>query len=99
MRLPEQKRKAGSEGKTEVSTSQPAPKPSAPSISQDKPLIFHKGETVVPLRKVDYDGRKLRQYDETYYIVQDVEEGQDRVVLGARGQIWAAMRVEDVRKI
>lgn len=98
-KTPQNENTAGSEGKTEVSTSQPAPKPSAPSISQDKPLIFHKGETVVPLRKVDYDGRKLRQYDETYYIVQDVEEGQDRVVLGARGQIWAAMRVEDVRKI
>lgn len=69
-----------------------------PSNSPDKPLIFRKGENVRPLRLVDYDGRSLRQYDDVYYVVQDVEEGQDRVVLGARGQIWAAMRVEDVEK-
>ena len=70
-----------------------------PSNSPDKPLIFHKGENVRPLRLVDYDGRDLRQYDDVYYVVQDVEEGRDRVVLGARGQIWAAMRVGDVEKL
>ncbi len=70
-----------------------------PSNSPDKPLIFRKGENVRPLRLVDYDGRSLRQYDDVYYVVQDVEEGQDRVVLGARGQIWAAMRVGDVEKL
>ncbi len=70
-----------------------------PSNSPDKPLIFRKGENVRPLRLVDYDGRSLRQYDDVYYVVQDVEEGQDRVVLGARGQIWAAMRLEDVKKV
>lgn len=82
------------------STATPAPaKKENTAVSQDKPLIFHKGEKVVPLRKVDYDGRHLRQYDEVYYVVQDVEEGEDRVVLGARGQIWAAMRTEDVKKV
>lgn len=65
----------------------------------DKPLLYHKGEMVRPLRKVDYDGRHLRQYDDKYYVVQDVPEGCDRVVLGARGQIWAAMRIGDVEKI
>lgn len=64
----------------------------------DKPLAYHKGEKVVPLRKIDYDGRRLRQYDDQYYIVQDVPEGCDRVVLGARGQVWAAMRIEDIRR-
>ncbi len=77
-----------------------APKPaSTPAVSNEPRLIYRKGEMVVPLRKVDYDGRKLRQYDDQYYIVQDVPEGCDRVVLGARGQIWAAMRVEDVRSV
>lgn len=80
---------------TSSTTSKPAEQPSSP----DKPLIFHKGENVRPLRLVDYDGRNLRRYDDIYYVVQDVEEGQDRVVLGARGQIWAAMRVEDVKKV
>ena len=78
-----------------TTTSKPA---TQPSNSLDKPLIFHKGENVRPLHLVDYDGRNLRQYDDVYYVVQDVEEGQDRVVLGARGQIWAAMRVEDAEK-
>lgn len=82
----------------------PAPKPvvsTDPNTGKtyvDKPLVYHKGEKVVPLRKVDYDGRKLRQYDDQYYIVQDVPEGCDRVVLGARGQVWAAMRIEDIRR-
>jgi len=82
-------------------TANPKPVVAKPSTttSPDKPLIFHKGEKVIPLRKIDYDGRHLRQYDEVYYIVQDVAEGEDRVVLGARGQIWAAMRVGDVRKV
>lgn len=44
-----------------------------PSNSPDKPLIFRKGENVRPLRLVDYDGRSLRQYDDVYYVVQDVE--------------------------
>ncbi len=70
-----------------------------PSNSPDKPLIFRKGENVRPLRLVDYDGRCLKQYDDVYYVVQDVPEGCDRVVLGARGQIWAAMRAEDVKKV
>lgn len=75
------------------------PKPaSTPAVSNEPKLIYHKGETVVPLRKVDYDGRKLRQYDDKYYVVQDVSEGCDRVVLGARGQIWAAMKISDIER-
>lgn len=62
-------------------------------------MVYHKGEMVVPLRKIDYDGRHLRQYDDKYYVVQDVPEGCDRVVLGARGQIWAAMRAEDIKRV
>lgn len=61
----------------------------------DKPLIYHKGEMVVPLRKVDYDGRKLRQYDDCYTITQI---NGDRAVLMARGQVWAAMNIKDIEK-
>jgi hypothetical protein len=83
-----------------TATPNTATKPATqPSNSPNKSLIFHKGENVRPLRLVDYDGRHLKQYDDVYYVVQDVEEGQDRVVLGARGQIWAAMRLEDVKKV
>ncbi len=78
-----------------IAASKPAEQPSSP----DKSLIFRKGENVRPLRLVDYDGRNLRRYDEVYYVVQDVEKGQDRVVLGARGQIWAAMKVNDIMKV
>ncbi len=83
-----------------ASVSQPviSTDPNTGKIYADKPLIYHKGEMVVPLRKVDYDGRRLRQYDDQYYIVQDVPEGCDRVVLGARGQIWAAMKISDIKR-
>lgn len=83
----------------------PTPKPVVSTDSNtgkvyvDKLLIYHKGDKVVPLRKVDYDGRRLRQYDDQYYIVQDVPEGCDRVVLGARGQIWAAMNIKDIKRV
>lgn len=57
---------------------------------------FKVGDTVIPLRKVDYDGRHLRQYDESYTITQI---NGDRAVLSARGQIWAAMRTSDIEKV
>lgn len=90
--------KAPQTANTAVSKPVVSTDPSTGKTYVDKPLVYRKGEIVVPLRKVDYDGRKLRQYDDKYYVVQDVPEGCDRVVLGARGQIWAAMNVRDVEK-
>ena len=92
----------------QTAVSKPVATPTKPVISTDpstgktyvdKPLLYHKGEMVRPLRKVDYDGRHLRQYDDKYYVVQDVPEGCDRVVLGARGQIWAAMNIRDIERV
>lgn len=58
--------------------------------------VYRKGEKVRPLRKVDYDGRKLRQYDDLYTILDDVYG--NRAVLTTRWQIWAAMNVEDIKR-
>lgn len=56
---------------------------------------IEQGDKVVPTRLVDYNGAKLTQYDPEYTVAQKVG---DRVVLMARGVVWAAMRVEDVKK-
>lgn len=65
---------------------EPTPAPAAP---------FAVGDTVVPTRLVSYDGIPLRQYDNTYTITQIVG---DRVVLSARGAVWAAVNIKDIRK-
>lgn len=56
---------------------------------------FKVGDVVVPTRLVDYDGTPLVQYDDTYTITQI---SGDRAVLSARGQVWAAMNTNDIRK-
>ena len=69
-----------------ASTAATAPKPSTPATPAP---AFKVGDTVQPLRLVDYDGRRLRQYDDNYTILQI---HGNRAVLTARGQVWAAMR-------
>lgn len=64
-----------------------------PEVKKPK---FEVGDMVRPLRKVDYDGRKLRQYDDSYIITS--LEG-NRAVLSARGVIWAAMNIDDIEKV
>jgi hypothetical protein len=66
---------------------QPAPAPVASGFSV--------GEVVVPTSLVDYNGTPLSQYDPSYTIT---EIAGDRVVLSARGQVWAAMRTSNIRK-
>lgn len=67
----------------------PAPEPSKVS--------FKVGDIVKPTKLVDYNGTKLKQYDETYVIMQLVG---NRAVLGAiRGQkqvVWAAMNTANI---
>lgn len=75
-----------------TTTPTPAPTP-APAPTPSK-TTFKVGDKVVPLKKVDYDGRSLRQYDDNYTITQI---SGDRAVLSARGQVWAAMRVSDIK--
>lgn len=56
------------------------------------------GDLVVPTRLVDYNGIPLKQYDDRYTVLQHVP-GSDRVVLSARGQVWAALNIKDVKKV
>lgn len=83
------------EPKPQENASTPAtePKPSAPATPAP---AFKVGDTVRPLRLVDYNGRRLRQYDDSYTILQI---HGNRAVLTARGQVWAAMRTEDIERV
>ncbi len=73
--------------KVEESTPQPIPTPSRG---------FKVGDKVAPTRLVDYNGTHLRQYDDSYTIS---ELKGNRAVLVARGQVWAAMRTEDLKHV
>lgn len=56
------------------------------------------GDVVIPIELIDYNGTKLKQYDEQYTVLQYIP-GSSRVVLGARGQIWAALNINNVKKV
>lgn len=56
---------------------------------------IEKGDVVVPIKLVDYNGTPLVQYDPEYTVV---DVNGDRAVLSARGQIWAAMNINNLRK-
>lgn len=56
---------------------------------------FAVGDTVIPTKTVDYTGHSLRQYDPKYVITA---LSGDRAVLSARGSVWAAMSVNNLRK-
>ena len=63
--------------------------------------LAHKvGDKVVPTRLVDYDGRRLRQYDKTYTITELIG---NRAVLCAKRNgknvVWAAMNTSDIKKV
>lgn len=70
---------------------QPKPEPKPPVDNSIKV-----GDTVVPTRLVDYNGTHLKQWDKTYTVTQ--VKG-DRAVLSARGAVWAAMNVKDIKKV
>lgn len=69
----------------------PTPTPT-PTPSRE----FKIGDRVAPTRLVDYNGTHLRQYDDSYTIS---ELKGNRAVLVARGQVWAAMRTEDLKHV
>lgn len=79
----------------------PAPEPEPEPQPAPAPVDdgFKVGDVVVPTRLVDYNGTPLKQYDDTYTITQI---NGDRAVLSAprNGQmvVWAAMRLDDIRK-
>ena len=74
-------------------TPQPVPAP------QPEPVKFAVGDRVKPIKKVDYNGRKLVQYDDFYYIT---ELKGDRAVLSAKRNgkyiVWAAMNTNNITK-
>lgn len=72
-----------------VNESAPAPAPAAATAT------IGLGDTVVPTALVDYKGRALKSYDQSYTVS---EINGDRAVLTARGQVWAAMNVANLRK-
>lgn len=63
-----------------------------PAPAQDG---FKVGDVVVPTSLVDYNGTRLVQYDDTYTIS---ELNGDRAVLVARGAVWAAMNIKNIKK-
>lgn len=65
----------------------PAPTPVKTSIQV--------GDVVIPTKLVDYNGTPLIQWDDTYTVV---EISGDRAVLVARGQVWAAMNIKNIKK-
>jgi hypothetical protein len=81
----------------------PEPEPEPPTIDPEPPidepapapeLVFEVGDVVVPTRLVSYDGVSLVQYDPAYTIIEVIG---DRAVLFARGAVWAALNISDIR--
>ena len=56
---------------------------------------FKVGDKVKPTKLIDYNGTHLVQYDDYYTIF---EINGDRVVLVARGQVWAAMNIKNIER-
>ena len=61
---------------------------------------FKVGDKVVPITLVDYNGRRLIQYDPYYYIT---EISGNRAVLSANRNgkyyVWAALNTNNIKKI
>lgn len=75
--------------KVEVPDEKPEEKP----VENDDIKV---GDMVVPIELVDENGVKLIQYDPEYKVIQ---MSGDRVVLGARKAVWAALKKDNVRKV
>lgn len=67
----------------------------APSVAPAKNTIAT-GDWVVPTKLVDYTGHSLIQYDQKYLVTQLTG---DRAVLSARGSVWAAMSIANLKKV
>lgn len=57
---------------------------------------FKVGDHVVPIELEDYYGTPLVQYDDEYIIS---EIYKSRVVLSARGSVWAALNINNIKKV
>ena len=70
------------------------PNEDAKESVESQKTTFKVGDKVVPIKKVDFYGTKLIQYDEYYTITELVD---NRAVLSARGQVWAAMNTNNIK--
>ena len=79
----------------------PVDTPTTPKPSTPKPTTsFAVGDKVVPTKKVDYDGRKLWQWDKSYIITSI--NGNRAALKAKRGKklvTWAAMNVKNIKKV
>lgn len=57
---------------------------------------FNIGDVVVPTQLVDYNGSRLVQYDDNYTITSI---NGDRAVLSARGHVWCAINIVNIKHI
>lgn len=64
------------------------------SVSPYSERAFRVGDKVVPTKLVSYTGAHLKQYD-AFYTISSLNG--DRAVLSARGQVWAAMNISNLR--
>lgn len=71
-----------------------APKTTPPTTKKSE--TFKVGDAVAPIKPVDYTGHALRQFDSSYIITQ---LSGNRAVLSARGAIWGALNVSNLRKV
>ena len=70
-----------------------------PEVKPEEPKKekgFKVGDKVKPIKLVDYYGTSLVQYDD-YYTISEIKG--DRVVLVARGQVWAAMNTNNIKRV
>ena len=74
----------------------PEVKPEVKPEEPKKEEGFKVGDKVKPIKLVDYYGTHLVQYDE-YYTISEIKG--DRAVLVARGQVWAAMNTNNIKRV
>ncbi len=74
---------------------EPAPEPESKPVEEQK---FRVGDLVVPIKLINYNGTKLKQYDKYYTITQ---LSGDRAVLSANRNgkmvVWASMNIKNIK--
>ncbi len=65
--------------------------------------LFKKGDKVIPIELINYDGKKIKMYDKSYEILEFNRDEYQRVVLVAirngKKSIWSAMHIDNIKKI
>ena len=65
-----------------------------------KPAQIKVGDTVVPIKNVDYKGKKVTPYDRTY-VVSDIDNRGAvlRAIRGTQRPLWAVLPLENIKKV